>query len=531
MKVRVPLLAILAGCAVCASAQAPKLDDVGLVKFETSGSAQAQAYFLRGLAQLHNFEYDDAANLFRQAQKIDPNFAMAYWGEAMTYNHPLWFEQNRDAAEAALGRLAPNAETRAAKAGTARERDYLHAVEILYGDGSKEDRDDRYAEAMGALHEKYPTDVDAAAFYALALMGTAHNGRDIPIYMRALAILEDLFYANPNHPGVAHYLIHASDDPLHAPLGLHAARAYSKIAPAAAHAQHMTSHIFVALGMWDDVVHANEVASDVINQGRAKRNLPPAMCGHYKFWLEYGYLQQGRIQSARGVLEGCEKQAERSKPGAGGASLDPDSSALGSFAQMRARYLIDTEDWKGDMASMEAPEGARPQVRAAFAFASGYAAVHRGDAKAATDALAQLKSARMELKSELEKDPQERNRMAILESQLQAMVTAAAGDLPAALKIVRDIAPTEDAMPFEFGPPFVDKPSYELLGELLLRAEKPADAKAAFQTALKRTPERTSSLVGLSKAQKALGDVAAQRQTDEKLKQIWHGADRTPPAQ
>lgn len=510
-------------------AQAPKLDDVGLVKFETSGSAGAQPYFLRGLAQLHNFEYDDAAALFRQAQKIDPGFAMAYWGEAMTYNHPLWFEQNRDAATAALGRLAPTPEGRAAKAGTARERDYLRAVEILYGDGSKEMRDDRYAEAMGSLHEKYPNDVDAAAFYALSLMGTAHDGRDIPTYMRALAILEDLFYANPDHPGVAHYLIHASDDPVHAPLGLHAARSYSKIAPSAAHAQHMTSHIFVAMGMWDDVVHANEVAAAVVNKNRAAKNLPPGACGHYNFWLEYGYLQQGRIQSARDVLGGCQKQAERAGPGP--ASLDPDNSLLGSFAAMRTRYLIDAEDWNGEFATMQLPENARPAVRVTFEFGSGYAAVHRGDLPAARSALAQLKSARGELKAELERNPQESNRMAILESQLQAMISAADGDIPGALKMVEEIAPREEAMPFEFGPPFVDKPSYELFGELLLKAGKATEAKAAFETALKRTPERTSSLIGLSKTEKALGDVAAQRQTDEKLKQIWHSADRTPPTQ
>ncbi|HET9402148.1 MAG TPA: hypothetical protein VFO34_14480, partial [Candidatus Acidoferrales bacterium] len=150
---------------------------------------------------------------------------------------------------------------------------------------------------------------------------------------------------------------------------------------------------------------------------------------------------------------------------------------------------------------------------------------------AARSAFNELRAARGELKSELANDPQNRNRIAILETQLQAMVAAASGDVAQAVKFVQEIAPTEEAMPFEFGPPFVDKPSYELLGELLLQAGKGADAKAAFETALKRTPERTSSLVGLSKSEKALGDVAAQRQTDEKLKQIWHSADRTPPTQ
>ena len=531
MRIRILVLAMIFSFALAVRAQAPKLDDVGLVSFQTSGSAAAQPYFLRGLAQLHNFEYGDAAALFRQARQLDANFAMAYWGEAMTYNHPLWFEQDQNAARAALNRLAPTPEARAARAPTERERDYLRAVEILYGDGAKEDRDNRYADAMALVHQKYPSDVDAAAFYALSLMGTAHKGRDIPTYMRALAILEDLFYANPNHPGVAHYLIHATDDPVHAPLGLYAARSYSKIAPAAAHAQHMTSHIFVAMGMWDDVVRANEVATSVVNKSRAARNLPPVMCGHYPFWLEYGYLQQGRVQSAREVLEGCEKQAQRAGAPAGGASLDPDNSALGSFAEMRTRYLIDTDDWKGGIANMPFPKEARPEVRVTFAFGSGYAALRRGDLDAARTSFDELKAARGELKSELADDPQDRNRVAILETQLQAMIAAASGDVAQAVKIVQDIAPTEEAMPFEFGPPFVDKPSFELLGELLLKSGNAVNAKSAFETALKRTPERTSSLIGLSQAEKALGDVAAQRQTDEKLKQIWHSADRTPPTQ
>ena len=529
MRTRICFLLLVFGFAAATLAQAPKLDDVGLVNFATSGSAEAQPYFLRGLSQLHNFEYDDAANLFRQAQKLDPNFAMAYWGEAMTYNHPLWFEQDQAAARAALSRLAPTPEARAAKAGTGHERDYLRAVEILYGEGSKEDRDDRYAAEMAALHAQYPADVDAAAFCALSLMGTAHKGRDIPTYMRALAILEDLFYANPNHPGVAHYLIHASDDPVHAPLGLHAARSYSKIAPAAGHAQHMTSHIFVAMGMWDDVVHANEVASDVVNKSRAASNRPPQMCGHYKFWLEYGYLQQGRVQSARAALEACQQQAQTAPHAAGPGLPDFKNISFESYADMRARYLIDTNDWKDEVASTPFPKEAPPEARATFAFGSGYAAAHRGDLPALRTALDEFKTARSDLKAELAENAQERTRFEILQTQLEAMISAAAGNIAQAVKSLQEIAPTEEAMPFEFGPPFVEKPSYELLGEFLLKPGDAPGARAAFRTALQRTPERTSSLMGLSNAQKAMGDVAAQRQTDEKLKQIWHSADRTPP--
>ena len=280
------LLLLLFLCALPLLAQS----DVGEVAFANSGAPEAQTAFRRGLALLHNFEYSDAAEEFRKAQATDPSFAMAYWGEAMTYTHPIWFQQNLEAARSVLQRLGPTPEERAAKAKTDRERDYLRTVEILYGEGSKNERDFKFAEAMGALHARYPDDVDAAAFHALATLGTAHEGRDFATYMRSAAILEEVFPANRNHPGVLHYIIHSYDDPMHAPLGLRAARLYGAVAPNAAHALHMTSHIFVGLGMWDDVIDANRRAIDVVNRQRAARNRAKADCGHYPTWLHYGYL-------------------------------------------------------------------------------------------------------------------------------------------------------------------------------------------------------------------------------------------------
>src|SRR5262249_49983330 len=153
----------------------------------------------------------------------------------------------------------------------------------------------------------------AAAFYALSLLGTAHDGRDFAIYMRSAAILEPLFAAHPNHPGLAHYLIHSYDDPIHAPLGLRAARAYSKIAPSAGHAQHMCSHIFMAMGMWDEVVEANQAAMRVVDKARSERGLPPAACGHYNYWLEYGYLQQGRFRDAMTLVADCYASARKAQ--------------------------------------------------------------------------------------------------------------------------------------------------------------------------------------------------------------------------
>jgi len=285
--------------------------NAGVVSFANSGSEAAQAAFLHGLALLHSFEYDFAARDFREAERIDPGFAMAYWGEAMTFNHPVWNEQDRPAALAALEKLGPSPEARLAKAPTQREKDYLRALEILYGEGPKSARDERYAEEMASLRQKYPADIEAAAFYGLALLGTGEGVRNERTYMQAAAILMPLFYSHPQHPGIAHYLIHACDDPTHAALALPAARAYSKIAPDAAHAQHMTSHIFLALGMWKDVIHANEAAMRVVNEQQAAQGKPPGHCGHYNYWLEYGYLETGQIDKARRLLDGFREDASQ----------------------------------------------------------------------------------------------------------------------------------------------------------------------------------------------------------------------------
>jgi tetratricopeptide (TPR) repeat protein len=287
----------------------------------------------------------------------------------------------------------------------------------------------------------------------------------------------------------------------------------------------MTSHIFIAMGMWDDVVKANETASEVTNRQIAAMKMPPRMCGHYNFWLEYGYLQQGRVKSARAVLDACRQTAERIDPSRGAAELDPDNSALGSFAEMRTRYLIDTDDWTGEIANLKFPDKGGAPARITFDFGTGYAAVSRNDLPAARVALQDLQDARRSLPAPAKDDASFTQRVTILDGELQAMVVAAEGNLPEAVKSVRALAPTESAMPFEFGPPFVELPAYELLGNLLQKAGNAAQARDAFQTALQRTPERTACLSGLARAETASGQAEAGRQIEMRLHQIWHAAD------
>jgi tetratricopeptide (TPR) repeat protein len=503
---------------------------VGNVSFANSGTRAAQKDFLRGLAQLHNFEYEDAAAAFRRAEEIDPGFAMAYWGEAMTFNHAIWEEQNRRAARNALEKLAPTPEERIAKAKTEREKDYLRAAEILYGEGEKYGRDARYADFMRGMHEKYPADIDATCFYALALLGTAHNGRDVPTYMRAAALLEDVFYAHPGHPGAAHYLIHSFDDPTHAILGLRAARAYSKIAPEAPHAQHMTSHVFLALGMWDDVVSANETATGITNTKRVAGGKPPQSCGHYNLWLEYGYLQQGRFADAMRILSACRGQAEeQSAAGHNHGAVDPDNTAAGSFTQMRAHYLIETRDWSGEAATWKLPSGASAWTQLMFEYTDALAAFHRSDATAARALLVQMQSLGPQLNADLDRerysaDNWMRKVPGILTDQIQGLVFLRDDAVDKAAAALQKAADEEASLPSAFGPPMIAKPSHELLGEFLLERDRNQEARTAFETALSRAPRRVQALLGLQKSQTLLNDPAAL-QTGAILQQIYGHAD------
>lgn len=426
----------------------------GEVSFVNSGAVAAQPDFLRGLALLHDFEYTRAAESFRRAQKIDPRFAMAYWGEAMTYTHPIWFQQDAEAARAVLKRVPDTATL------TPRERAYLAAVRVLYGDGTKEERDFKYSEAMAGLHAKYPDDVDATAFYALSILGTAHEGRDFATYMRAAALLEEVFPTHPHHPGVLHYLIHCYDDPIHAPLGMRAARLYGTVAPDAPHALHMTSHIFIALGLWDDVIDANRRA--------IAASKPAPHCGHYPLWLHYGLLQERRFDEASAMLAACRADA---------------ATQLDNYALMRAQQVASG----GTLDSpFVVPDNASPAAKFTLAYA---------DLLAARDAasIQRLRALRADAAAAAAKklNPTDRLRIEVILQQGDALERIAAGKRDEAIAILQKAAAAEETMPLEFGPPVVEKPSLELLGEQLLAAGRAAEAQKAFQAQLARTPGRT----------------------------------------
>src|SRR3984893_7615957 len=271
---------LVASLALLTSAQQSRL---GSVNFPTSGSEKAQVHFLRGLAALHSFWFEEALDEFRESTRIESDFAMGYWGEAMAYNHPLWYEQDTEAARKTLAKINDASKI------TARERAYIGAVRALYGPGDKLTRDRAYASAMEKVYRDYPDDLEAECFYALSLLGTVRPGdKGYGRQAQAGAIAMDVYQKNPDHPGAAHYIIHAFDDPEHAILALPAARRYSEIAPEAHHARHMPAHIFLQLGMWREAAASNESAWEASDAWMKRKHLSINVRDYHSLhWLLY----------------------------------------------------------------------------------------------------------------------------------------------------------------------------------------------------------------------------------------------------
>ncbi|HUS08751.1 MAG TPA: hypothetical protein VMZ52_20780, partial [Bryobacteraceae bacterium] len=492
---------------------------LGRISFPVSASVQAQRHFTRGVLLLHSFEYQDARAEFTAAQKVDPNFAMAYWGEAMTYNEPVWFAQDPVSARAALRRLAPTAEGRRAKAPTSREKAYLNAVETLYGAGTKEERDFAYSGAMQSIHEAYPDDPEAAALYALSLIGTCHRGRDPRVYMRAAAIVEDVAVKNPGHPGALHYLIHCYDDPVHAPLGLRAARRYAGIAPESAHARHMPSHIFFGLGMWPEAAAANESAWNWARE-KAKRSKRPVEAGGYHalWWLEYAYLQQGRYADARRTVVAMGTIA-----GAGAAP-----PLRFHLIQMRAMYSIETgAPYEADAETT----GIDLAAAGADLLARGMTALNTGNKDQAEELLKRLQVLQKPFATLPASDIHrhvyagDQETLQIMGNELAALLRLADGKSREAVELLKSAVALEEKTPFEFGPPQPPKPAHELLGEVLLQLNQPALARVQFELGLLRSPKRALSLLGLARSLTQSGNSTAARKIYGELHAIWSQAD------
>src|SRR5437762_4949631 len=493
---RIAFVALCVACAAPASAQPGATGELGTISFPTSAKGAAQAAFLVGVKALHNFEFDTAAEAFRDAQKADPSFALGYWGEAMSFNHPLWAEQDIASARRVLERLAPTAPARAAKAPAGKERSLVEAVDVLFGAGDKYARDVAYSVAMKRLHEQYRDDDEVSVLYALSLLGTARPGeKSVRNAMQAAAIAEDIFQRNPKHPGAAHFIIHSFDDPDHAILALPAARAYSKIAPAAAHALHMPSHIFVQLGMWDDVVASNVVAYKAAVDLAEKKSLPRGREDfHTLSWLQYAYLQQGHVADAEKALGTAKAVADK----------DASPRVRDGYAAMKARQIVEPAKWeKIALPAAAVREGGAPGYdgSAAYVLAAGLGAARLGDFETAAVALDRFKA--MRTQAESGSNAYRARPFAIMEKEVAAALAMAKKDAAGAEQLLKEATTIELSLDAPSGPPEPIKPSFELYGELLLDQGRLKDAAVQFERSLARMPNRRASTQGVEKTRAA----------------------------
>ncbi len=483
---------------------------VGALRFPTSASPAAHASFERGVLFLHNFHYPQAVAAFQRARALDPTDAMSVAFEAFAYTHPVWNEQDTARARAALRSFAPTRDARRALARTPRERAWLDAVETLYaGDVPKATRDTAFSAKMAALHASDPRDVEAALFYALSLLGLNQGEREPVAYAHAEAITDTVLRSQPRHPGALHYKIHSVDDPSSASRGLAASRAYGEVATSAAHAQHMTSHIHIALGRWDDLVRANRRAAAL--SGHA--------FGHSTHWLEYGLIQQGRIAEARAWVDSM-LAYQREALARGSSPRGMDDVAEHALV-MPATWVMDTESWDSPLANVRADTAhlADVALRTLADFAIAYPAARRGDRRLADSLLAAIArrnasaGARGASVSSLGESE-------VMERTLRAELRASSGDRAAAVEELRRAAARWESLPFAFGPPYVIVPPRERAAELLLAMNEPADALAELARAEKMAPGRTQAMRIRARALAALGKRAEAARTAAALDSI-----------
>jgi tetratricopeptide (TPR) repeat protein len=510
----------MAGMNHDASDSASKAPVFGTIDFPTKANSASHAAFIRGVLLMHNFHYPPAAVEFRKAEALDTTDVMGYWGEAMTYSHPVWNQQDTAAAHRALMKLGSTREARLALARSPREREWLESAEILYApSGTKAQRDTAWSRALEKMHARDIQDDEATTFYALSLLGLNQGDREAVAYQKAYELVLPIFKSHPHHPGAAHYLIHATDDPSHAALGLDAANAYAGIAPSAAHAIHMTSHIFLALGKWDEVVSAN----------RRARGKGPVLGGHVSIWLHYGLIQQGRYREADVMLDSMLNQT-RTVPAA------REYETWNAAGLMAAANLADTKRWTGvagdvrvdttGFIALGSPDALGDLAAVEFGYALG--ALNRGEMAAVDSTVARMAARRAAVAG----NPLMASSCGmseVMEKTLRGYALEKSGDSARALSLFRDAAAEEAALPMPFGPPMTIKPPREAAGEILLALGRPAEAKKEFEMAQSRTPRRTAPLIGLARAEWALGNRAVARGLYKGLVGIWHSADTEFP--
>jgi len=528
MRVRTVLsiaMAILLTPVTVMPGAARAAEKLGNVHFPVSCSRAAQSQFERAVALLHSFWYEEAVKAFTVVTETDPSCAMGYWGIAMSMYYPLW--QPPSAATLQKG-WATVEKAKAAGAKTARERDYIAAIEAFYKDADRLDHRTRavaYEKAMESVYVRNPKDNEAAVFYALALDSTADpSDKTYTNQLKAATILEKVYREEPNHPGVAHYLIHSYDYPSLANRALVPARSYAKIAPSVPHAQHMPSHIFTRLGLWEESIQSNTVSAAAGREYARKSGWEGAWPEqlHAMDYLAYAYLQTGQDQKAQGVLDEL-RSIRKAEP--------ENFAAAYAFAAIPARVALERHRWSEAAALAPHPaefpwkrfqwgEAITSFARALGAARSGEVATARQDA----DKLQALRDSLVQAQNAYWADQVEIQRRAAL-----GWIALAEGKNDDAVTLMRSAADLEDASDKHPVTPGAILPARELLGSMLLELKQPAPALREFETSMGREPNRYNGIYGVALAAELSGDLSKAKTYYARLVTLCDKADTERP--
>jgi hypothetical protein len=494
-------------------AQPAHADDttLGKVNFETSCTPEAQKLFNQGMLYQHSFWYRASQRTFEDVLKADPECGIAYWGIALSL---LWNPHVAPPVKNLAEGAAAIDKGKSVGARTARERDYLDALGVMYADFDKVDHRTRivaYAKAMEQLAQRYPNDDEAQIHYALALNTSASPAdKTYASQLKGAAILEPISQRQPDHPGVAHYLIHLYDYPPIAEKGLEAARRYARIAPAAPHALHMPSHIFTRVGYWSESIASNAAAARVARESKDFHDQLHAMD-----YQVYAYLQLGQDQKAKAVMDEATSVTGFTETFLAGPY---------ALAISPARYAVERGDWKA-ASELQVRPSPLPQVQAISYFARALGAARSGNPEAAKADIAKLAELRDKLRDA--KDAYWSEQVDIQRQVATAWVLYAEGKRDDALTAMSAAADTEDKTEKHPVTPGVPKPARELYGVMLLESGKPAEALAAFEATLKKEPNRLGATVGAAKAAEKAGDDAKAQEYYRQVVTIAGDADKS----
>jgi predicted Zn-dependent protease len=492
---------------------------LGTVHFPISCAASVQKPFERGVALLHSFWYEEAEKEFLDIAKDDPHCAMAHWGIAMSIWHQLWNEP--DAKVIARGLEETNTAAKLEAKATPREQAYIAAVAAFYNNSQKSDnaaRAQAYSDAMKKVYVSYPDDHEAAVFYALSLLASEpHHDATFASRKEAAAILEKLFATEPDHPGVAHYLIHAYDKPQLAELGIPAARRYAQVAPAAPHALHMPSHIFARVGLWQDDINSNLASVAATRKTAAMGMGGEGHQFHAMDFLFYAYMQSGRESDARALMDEVNKMPEMHDMY--GVGFDPHLATEATFA---ALYPIEMHDWAtaAALTPMEIPGTANDSF-GYWAKAIGSAHLHQTEeVRKDVHAIEIIHQKFVDQKKDFYAEGTENDL-----KQAQAWLAFSAGKYDDAVAILRPMAEKEESLGDE--PQGI--PSREMIAEILLEAKRPQQALTEYQADLKFSPNRFNGLYGAARAAEAAGKQSEANEYYATLVKICDGGNSTRP--